>query len=314
MSAAGAYRTAVVGYEGGQEGRDALSLAIALVNHGEARVVAAHIYSGDSVLGTPGSNDWEQVLLDDAKLLLAGAGDDGLPAGVRLERRALSRGSAARGLHELAEDLNADLIVVGSTRQGTFGRILLGTTGESLLRAGPCAVAVAPRGFADREHDAIRRVAVGYDHSPEADAALRAAEGIALSAGGTLRVITVVEPPVPVGTGLGYGYAELLGLRDDDARGRLDEAMGGLDQRTRPEAVRRRGEPSSVLAEEAAADTDLLVVGSRGYGPLRRALLGSVSARLMRLAPCPVLVIPRGSAEVGAEAPDPTSLAASPTS
>lgn len=314
MSATGAYRTAVVGYEGGQEGRDALSLAIALVVHGDARVIAAHIYSGDSVPGVPGSNDWEQVLLDDAKLLLAGAGDEGLPDGVRLERRALSRGSAARGLHELAEDLCADLIVVGSTRLGTFGRILLGTTGESLLRAGPCAVAVAPRGFADREHEAIQRIAVGYDHSPEADAALRAAEGIALSTGATLRVITVVEPPVPVGTGLGYGYADLLGLRDDDARGRLDDAIGELDPRTRPEAVRRRGEPSSVLAEEATAGIDLLVVGSRGYGPLRRALLGSVSARLMRLAPCPVLVIPRGSGEAAADSLADRSLAASPTS
>ncbi len=39
--------------------------------------------------------------------------------------------------------------------------------------------------------------------------------------------------------------------------------------------------------------TDLLVVGSRGYGPVLRVLLGSVSTRLIHIAPCPVLVIPR---------------------
>jgi nucleotide-binding universal stress UspA family protein len=47
-----------------------------------------------------------------------------------------------------------------------------------------------------------------------------------------------------------------------------------------------------VLADQAA-DADLLVTGSRGYGPLRRVLIGSVSTPLMHSAPCPVMVVPR---------------------
>jgi nucleotide-binding universal stress UspA family protein len=54
------------------------------------------------------------------------------------------------------------------------------------------------------------------------------------------------------------------------------------------------GMPAHAIAE-AAADFDLLVVGSRGYGPLRRTLLGSVSAKLMRSTPCAALVLPRGA-------------------
>lgn len=47
-------------------------------------------------------------------------------------------------------------------------------------------------------------------------------------------------------------------------------------------------------------DVDVLVLGSRGYGPIRRLLLGSVSTRLVRSAPCPVIMYPR-SAERGGE-------------
>ena len=52
--------------------------------------------------------------------------------------------------------------------------------------------------------------------------------------------------------------------------------------------------PPSALAE-AASDLDLLVLGSRGYGPVKGTLLGSVSARVMAAAACPVMVIPRGA-------------------
>ena len=54
------------------------------------------------------------------------------------------------------------------------------------------------------------------------------------------------------------------------------------------------GPAADTLAKEAE-DLDLLILGSQGYGPVKGALLGSVSARLMKTAPCAVLVFPRGS-------------------
>ena len=54
------------------------------------------------------------------------------------------------------------------------------------------------------------------------------------------------------------------------------------------------GDPATELAY-AGNDLDLLVTGSRGYGPVRRLMLGSTSARLVREAPCPVLVLTRGA-------------------
>jgi nucleotide-binding universal stress UspA family protein len=57
-----------------------------------------------------------------------------------------------------------------------------------------------------------------------------------------------------------------------------------------------RGDPAAVIAE-ATEDFDLLAIGSRAYGPIRRALLGSVSAKMVARAPCPVLVLPRGAGD-----------------
>ncbi len=54
------------------------------------------------------------------------------------------------------------------------------------------------------------------------------------------------------------------------------------------------GIPAEILVERSG-ELDLLVLGSRAYGPLRHALLGSVSATVMRGAHCPVLVLPRGA-------------------
>ena len=89
--------------------------------------------------------------------------------------------SAARALYEYAEDQNADLIVVGSSHRGKLGRILPGSVGESLLRGAPCAVAVAPRGFARREHAGFGLIGIAYDGSEEADLALKQAERLSSS-------------------------------------------------------------------------------------------------------------------------------------
>src|SRR5690349_23557801 len=56
--------------------------------------------------------------------------------------------SPADALHRLSEELEADLVVVGSTNRSRVGRVLPGTTGERLLQESPCAVAIAPLGFA----------------------------------------------------------------------------------------------------------------------------------------------------------------------
>ena len=69
--------------------------------------------------------------------------------------------------------------MVGSSHRGKLGRVLPGSVGESLLRGAPCAVAVAPRGYAGAEHPAIGLIGVAYDGSEEAKLALGEAERLA---------------------------------------------------------------------------------------------------------------------------------------
>jgi len=73
----------------------------------------------------------------------------------------------------------------------------------------------------------------------------------------------------------------------------LHEAVAGLPPELRALPVYERGEPVEKLLAQAAEGMDLLVLGSRGFGPVLRLLIGSVAGEVIRDAPCPVLVMPR---------------------
>ncbi len=131
------------------------------------------------------------------------------------------------------------------------------------------------------------RLLVGHDGTPEADAALRAAEALALRSKALIDVLTVLAPPAVTPGPVGYAPSEPP--QPDKI---LNQAIHSVDERLGATGRRVDGPPARMLAG-ACEDANLLVVGSRGYGPVLRVLLGSVSTRLIHIAPCPVLVIPR---------------------
>ena len=88
--------------------------------------------------------------------------------------------------------------------------------------------------------------------------------------------------------------ADIASLDVAARRHELDAVMADRPVDVECEDVLRQGSPADELRDEAE-DADLLVMGSRGYGPLRAVLLGSVSSGVVRSAPCPVLVIPRSA-------------------
>jgi nucleotide-binding universal stress UspA family protein len=75
----------------------------------------------------------------------------------------------------------------------------------------------------------------------------------------------------------------------------LERVTAGLNGAVPVERETIKGEPAAVLIERSR-DLDILMLGSRAYGALRHALMGSVSARVTREAGCPVLTVPRGAA------------------
>jgi nucleotide-binding universal stress UspA family protein len=138
-------------------------------------------------------------------------------------------------------------------------------------------------------------IAVGFDGSPEATIALRQAATLGGLAGATLRVIAVGPrivgpPPEPAAA------SQPTGGDGADLQSRLHEAVAGLPAELRALPMFARGDPVAELLARADEGADMLVLGSRGYGPLRAVLLGSVSATVLERAPCPVLITPRSAA------------------
>lgn len=206
------YRKIVVGYDSSERSRDALALAALIARQSVAQLVVAGVFQFDPISGVrdPASHE---AAVDYSREIEQAA------ASVGAEAEALLASSAGRGLHELAEELDADLIVIGSAHN---------------------------------------------------------------------------EPPsVSYGRSGSAGTRALEEVIEEAMRKELAGATESVPQDVRVEPVLASGEPAATLAELANVDGAVLMLGSRAYGPLRRVLLGSVSAALARSAPCPLIVHPR---------------------
>jgi nucleotide-binding universal stress UspA family protein len=286
----------VVGYDGSDHAADALELGRVLADLSGADVVVACAYPEDPLAESATGGETSRELREDAEQRLARARER-VGVNRRVDFRALAGHSPSHVLHELAEQLGAEAIVLGATHHGTALRLLAGSTPEHVLDHAPCPVAVAPEGFAARGVTAPRRIAVGFDDSPEAARALEAAARLARESGAPLRLVTALGPTaVPLHAPLDVTtYDQLAALTREQARTRLEEAVARLPG-VEAEIELREGDPVHALLEDARED-DLLVAGSRRGGPLRRVLLGSVSRHLLRSAACPVLIVPSGEDE-----------------
>ena len=273
------YRKILVGYDDSDQAKDALALGKQLADATGAELVVAGVFQFDPVWGgadphfRDADTDFTRTVWETATA--TGAHAEAVPSS-----------SPARGLHDLAEEIDADLILVGSAHHGRLGRSLAGTTG------------VAPRGYREHAVDGIRAVTTGVDGSAEAGHALRAAIDLAARTGAKLKLISAAVPP-PVGTGKGGagGWQALLEAVEQETRERLAEARATVPDDVDVEATMISGDPVDALASASSVPGTLMVLGSRGYGPFRRVLLGSVATSLVGSAPCPLIVTPRGVQE-----------------
>jgi nucleotide-binding universal stress UspA family protein len=285
--------TILVGVDASERSSDAIAFAHRVASASGATIVVANVFPYDP--GRMAKPELCRALEREAVALVDrmsdGLGDLGEG---RVRTLVAARISPAHGLQELADREHADLIVVGSSHVGTAGRVMPGSTGERLLHGASCAVAIVPQGYRTTAAE-LHRIGVAYNGTRESVAALRSAVDIARAAGGELRVIRVMEM-------LDYGMPALMSgpgyvrFRKDvehDFREELDEAMRGLPADIHAQSAAYAGEPEEQLPRESRT-LDVLVTGSRGYGPLHAVIVGGVSGRLVRDAACPVVVVPRG--------------------
>jgi nucleotide-binding universal stress UspA family protein len=204
----------------------------------------------------------------------------------------VEKGSPADALQALAEKGEADLIVLGSTHHAAFGSVAPGSVAEHLLHGARCRLVIAPKGYAEEDHsgDRLRVLAIGYDGMAESQAALEEGAKLAGKFGASMKVVGVMTPIPPMGAAAAAQVGPEAG---PDFQTRLHEAVAELPPEVRALPVLEQGDPVQRLLDVAEVGIDLLVLGSRGFGPVMRLLIGSVSSRVIRGAPCPVMVVPR---------------------
>ncbi|MCX5745168.1 MAG: universal stress protein [Proteobacteria bacterium] len=185
------------------------------------------------------------------------------------------------------EDPTIDAIVVGTHGRSAIKRFLLGSVAEKIIRHAPCSV-LAVRG--EREHGDYEHVACAVDFADESRIALDQAAIFAAPAT-PLTLIHVVELP------LAYGEEPWLvdtnGM-ESAGRAELEVWASRASKELGREVIAQTHTGNPVRETVAVADadptTDLLVVGSHGRTGLRRVVMGSVAERIVRHAPCSVLV------------------------
>ncbi|MFL5846922.1 MAG: universal stress protein [Solirubrobacteraceae bacterium] len=283
------FKTVVVGLDGRSGGQDALALARALAS-ADTRIVAVHAYPYE-IHPTRGSvGGFANAMEEEAeKSLAAWVGDSGV------ERRVIADVSPARALHFVADDLAADLIVVCACHRTTAGRIFLGDVARTTLDAAHCMTAVAPAGYRDGA-GRIERIGLGFNETPEAEAALLVAERLAAQLGAGLQLCMAVPTATPFVPANAYAI-DWPGLLEADltaARSAIDGRAASLSV---PATTTVVNDSAGTALVELSEGVDLTVVGSRGWGAAKSVVLGSTSHRLAHEAHSPLLVVPAPARE-----------------
>lgn len=279
-----------VGVDGYTAGQDAAVLGRALAAAGaDLTLVSVH---PDPLVVMPGSMSWKG-LHKEAHDRLAAVRDTFAPkAGLLVA----TDSSVARGLERALRSERSDLLVIGSSRKAPAGHVGIAKRTRQLLGHAACPLAIAPLGLHEHPGYAIKRIGVGYDGGPESTAALDLAAATAHALGAQLVVRVVVDDRVPVPGWARISEPSLAGWPEAVAdevkamRERLTAAVAECGVAADGEVL--TGRPADAL--RALCETvDLLVIGSRHWGPVSRLIVGSTGEAMMHGSPCPLLVVPR---------------------
>lgn len=195
-------------------------------------------------------------------------------------------GSPAAEIVAQAEEVGAGLVVLGSRGLGAMRRALMGSVSDSVVRHAPCSALVVrgePLTFPTK-------ILLATDASEEANLAASAAAELAKGTDSELHVVHV-----------GSAVPMFLAATEEEPARMAREARSTLDEQVRRIEAGHGTEAKAHLRYGAVAEeivalaedigTRLIVVGSRGRGGIRRALMGSVSERVVRHAHCPVIIV-----------------------
>jgi len=258
-------------------GRDAVALGKELVSaHGRLMLVHVHVVTSKPAPDSGAAGDAAKRRSACERLATL-AGEFSLGAQVScVEAR-----SVRRGLPGFASSRRADLLVVGTSPPDESSPVPLRDHTREVLEDPPCAVAVAPLGYAANVV-AVSRIGVAYDGSDESEQALVLGRRLAAERHAELLAFEAVRPP--------------LYIHDPwNVEGETEEQVARARRRIRVvtglQTEVGSGDPADELTRYSYS-VDLLVIGARKYRPIDHLLDGSTSQRLAGRASSPLIVLP----------------------
>jgi nucleotide-binding universal stress UspA family protein len=183
-----------------------------------------------------------------------------------------------------ADQVGAELIVLGGCHRSQLQRVMLGRTTARIIADAPCPVLIVPEGTEVQ----FGTIVVGGGGARGAAEAGQAVLQLAEAYGSAVHALNVVD--IPADRSLRYGV-----MQEAEQKGRA--VVDGFMHQVRQHELRgvgtvRRGAVDKVLADYAAeVGAQLIVVGAKKLGGVGRAVSGSIVERIVSRAPCPVLAV-----------------------
>ncbi|PCK24826.1 MULTISPECIES: universal stress protein [Rhodococcus] len=286
----------IVGYLATPSGKDGLVLGAQLARSLGAQLDICMVLPPDRTLPAkvPSEAGYDDILAARAHDWLAEA-KASVPESIQVAVHLSFHESFAQGLLDEVDRLNALAIVVGASGDGLLGRHAIGSVSTELLHSAHVPVALAPRGTRHSAATTIREVTCALGTRVGADIVLNTAVRASELMQVPLRLVSLVALDPQNDLRDHRDTAESARERArNHAQDTLDVARAALPAEFPIEVIIADGSTvESAVRQLDWQDGDLVMVGSSRLAQPRKLFLGSTAAKMLRVLPVPMVVVPK---------------------
>jgi len=289
-----AFRKILVAFDGSPSSVAACDLTAILAKAFKSNVTIGHVLPPITALSAAQKKEYEISLENKANILTMKMAsrleNEGIEAKPKILR---SKESIWQSLVDLSKMEKSDLIVAGTRGLGAFRRMVLGSVSTNLVNHAPCSVLVV-RKRVYRIETEFRKILVATDGSKSANKAVETAASLAKNLGADLKIAYIVYTPPYTYAGGGYAVSEVYkNLREDGEKIVSEAAKLANENGVHPvtQVIDNQHSPVQAIVNLAEEEkSDLIVMGTRGLGGVKKVFLGSVANGVVHYAKCSVLV------------------------